>query len=53
MIVLIFIYWQRVSYHHPLEEGLGRTVATSSSFISVVSYHHPLEEGLGHFLDLT
>ena len=37
----------RVSYHHPLEEGLGRVVTISTSGLVGVSYHHPLEEGLG------
>ena len=38
----------RVSYHHPLEEGLGLICIFSAKSIDfAVSYHHPLEEGLG------
>ena len=37
-----------VSYHHPLEEGLGRMAGRLPERIREVSYHHPLEEGLGH-----
>ena len=39
----------RVSYHHPLEEGLGPAIALSSGSATPVSYHHPLEEGLGQY----
>ena len=39
---------ESVSYHHPLEEGLGRGVLGAVCKHRVaVSYHHPLEEGLG------
>ena len=36
-----------VSYHHPLEEGLGPGERRLKRRLGCVSYHHPLEEGLG------
>ena len=43
-----FAHIEKVSYHHPLEEGLGLHATWSSQYpTSIVSYHHPLEEGLG------
>ena len=42
------VFANSVSYHHPLEEGLGQLEGHSKNIeISKVSYHHPLEEGLG------
>ena len=38
----------KVSYRHPLEEGLGQLMKMQIFVIHfTVSYRHPLEEGLG------
>ena len=37
----------KVSYRHPLEEGVGPMRTFHPMVASSVSYRHPLEEGLG------